>query len=88
MGVEMQLLFRKYNHIRGYYGEIMLAIVYTIYAVFLLYNYIFRPLINLLITTSDFQCSEIHKNLWFIGNLCNNLSVPLSAQIVFFAVMN
>ena len=59
MALINQFLFRLYGHIKGYRGEIFLAIVYSIFVIGgIVYFHVFRPVIGYLINSSDFECSE------------------------------
>ena len=41
----------------------------------------------MLIKYTNYECSETIKIIWTIGSIVNSLSVPLSAQIIFFALI-
>ena len=61
--------------------------IYLLYTLFLAHNYVFDPLLQLLIKYADFECSETIKIIWKIGYFVTVLSIPLSFQIFFFALI-
>lgn len=57
MGVKLQRIFRQFGHVEGRSGTVVMFVSYVFYCGFLFYWYIFKPVILLLINTSDFSCS-------------------------------
>ena len=67
MALRIQKLFRDFGHIKGRTGDIIIYGFYFIYFGYLLYFYIFRATILLMINTDrDFECGPIAKELFFI----------------------
>ena len=87
IGLKQQNLLRRYNHIQGHNGEILMLCIYSLYSLCLADNYFFVPFLRLLIKYTEYECSETIKIIWKIGYIITVLSIPLSAQIVFFALI-
>ena len=83
MALQFQKLLRIYGHVKGYRAEAVFISAYLFFCGNFVYWYIFRPILVLLINTTEFTCSSADKFLIMIFAWWQRLAMPLSAQIVF-----
>lgn len=83
MAVKMQRLFRQYGHIKGYCGEILIAICYSMFCFYLSLWYLVQPITIVVINTSDYECSNLMKSVFMVLYSADNLVWPLSFQLIF-----
>lgn len=57
MAIKMQKLLRKYGHVTGSRGEKVIIAAYLFFLGFFIYEFVLRPILVLLINTTEFTCS-------------------------------
>ena len=53
----MQILFRKFGHVKGYFAEVYVLTLYLAFWGYLGYWYVLKPLMVWRINTSDYICT-------------------------------
>ena len=67
MVLSMQRLFRTHMHIKGYYGEIWMAITYSIYFVGeVLWFHFYRPYLVFQVQANGVECAEDMKRTYVV----------------------
>ena len=88
MGFELCALFRKFGHIKSYWGEVLLMSAMTMFFIGdSLNNEIFSPYLIFYIAQNDYSCTEKVKVYAAIFRSFGYLAWPLSFQAIFLFVM-
>jgi hypothetical protein len=86
MALHMRALFREFNLVKGYGGEAFLVGFSLIYLFFLIYQ-LLRPVITMLVYSSDFSCSPRLNDFMQVISDINSVFWPLSIQALFVGIM-
>lgn len=87
MTFQMQALLRRYNHITGRKGELLISISYFLFIGYIFRWFILWPIINYSHITYGYECSSFMKVLFAIVRYWSTLGWPFSYQAAFFALM-
>ena len=88
MAFQLQEVYRRYSHIKGYWGEITFAFIY---AVFMLgcglpTRLLLEPLLLVKINTSEYRCSIFMQQFLAVQYDLISFCWPLLVQIFFFCL--
>ena len=87
LAIKMQSLFRKFGHVTGYTAERLMVICYVFYTGHLIYWYLLRPTLILLLNTRGFECNNTDILALIICGYWQVIAYPLMAQICFVALI-
>jgi hypothetical protein len=78
LGWKLQHFFRQFSHVKSYNAEIIMTTIYTLYWVRNI-RWILKPILEYLILTSDYECSDGLKQYLAILYYFAKLMAPFGA---------
>jgi hypothetical protein len=87
MAFQMQALLRRYNHITGRKGELLISISYFFFIGYTIKWFALLPIINYSHIIYGYECTFSMKVFFTIVRYWGTLGWPFSYQAAFFALM-
>lgn len=69
IGLNLQRLLRRFKHITGYKGEVVIALYYLAFSGYLIFWQIVTPVIIFVVRTRGFECSDYETGVVFVIQL-------------------
>ena len=89
MALRMQTLFRQCGHVKGYYGEILIGLLYLLLLAYLLLQSVAKPLLMVQVYSDEtFECSDSIRYGFAALQVISNCVWPLVPQMMFLSMIN
>jgi hypothetical protein len=83
----MQSLFRKFGHVKGYFAEVYVLTLYLVFWGYLGYWYVLKPILVWRLNTSDYFCTLPMEKAIAIFTLWQASARPICFQLIFLGLL-